>query len=174
MIIITISRRAAIYLCYCKYDYTVLMNYHHILLTFHLLSAAIWVGGHILLLLRYAPEAYKTSNKHLILQYESRYEKIGLPALVILVGTGIAMAMNYGVTPGEWFLFSTPIERAVSFKLLLLFITVAFALSAQLKVIPKLKAGSNNLLPLLWHIGFVTTIGIIMLVLGSYVRFGGI
>lgn len=150
------------------------MSYHHFLLVLHLLAAAVWVGGHLLLLISYVPQALKKKDKHIILHFESRYEKTGMTALVTLVVTGIAMAINYAVMPTQWFTFSLPVERVVSTKLLLLLITVLFAISAQKFVIPKLKKGSNNIIPLVVHIIGVTTAGVLMLILGSFVRFGGI
>ena len=150
------------------------MSYHHILLIFHLLAAAIWVGGHLLLLVSYVPGALRHHNKQVILDFEKHYERVGLPSLAVLVGTGIAMAADFGIGPGYWFHFEAPLERVISLKLLLLLANFALALSAQLNVIPRLKRGSNNLLPLVWHIGLVTAIGVLMLVLGSFIRFGGV
>ncbi len=150
------------------------MAYHHILLLLHLLAATIWVGGHILLLACYVPAALREKNKHIILDFEKKYEKLGMGALLVLVGSGIAMAIVYGITPTDWFSFAAPVERVVSLKLLLLLLTLLLALSAQFNIIPRLKAGNNNLLPLLYHIMFVTALGILMLVIGSFVRFGGI
>lgn len=150
------------------------MNYHHVLLIFHLLAAAIWVGGHLLLLTSYVPKAVKERDKQVILNFEARYERLGMCSLAVLVGTGIAMAIDYGIFPGQWFHFDSPIERVVSLKLSLLIVTVLFALSAQLRVIPKLKKGSDKLGMLLFHITGVTTLGVLMLLLGTFIRFGGL
>jgi len=150
------------------------MSYHHILLIVHLLAAAIWVGGHLLLLISYVPQALKKKDKHIILNFESRYEKTGMTALATLVVSGIAMAIDYGVMPDQWFTFSLPVERVVSVKLLLLFTTILFAVSAQTLVIPRLKKGSNTMIPLLIHIAGVSILGVMMLIFGSFVRFGGL
>lgn len=150
------------------------MAYHHILLVVHLLAAAIWVGGHLLLLIAYVPKAIRERDKYMILNFESRYERLGMSALLFLIASGIAMAVNYGVMPGQWFHFGTAVERVVSLKLALLVITFLFALSAQLRVIPKLKAGSDRLGPLLFHIVAVTIVGVLMLFFGTFIRFGGL
>jgi hypothetical protein len=97
-----------------------------------------------------------------------------MPALALLVITGIMMAYKYGVSVGSWFHFATPIEKVISVKLALLFITVLFALSAQFRVIPKLKNNAGKLPEMSFHIISVTTIGVVMLILGSFIRFGGI
>lgn len=147
---------------------------HHLLLIIHLLSATVWVGGHLLICLGYLPQAMKEKNPQIILNYEKKYEPIGMTSLVLLVITGILMAYQYGVSIEYWFQFSTPIEKVVSSKLVLLLLTVAFALSAQFRVLPKLNKGAVEKLPeMAFHIISVTTIGVLMLIFGSFIRFGG-
>lgn len=147
---------------------------HHLLLIIHLLSATVWVGGHLVLLFGHLPQAIKTKDQNIILNYEKKYEPVGMTALVLLVITGILMAYNYGVSVDYWFQFTSPIEKVISTKLLLLFMTVAFALSAQFRVIPKLKNSSEKLPEMAFHIISVTIIGVLMLIYGSFIRFGGI
>jgi len=146
---------------------------HHLLLIIHLLSAAIWVGGHVLLVFGYLPTALRSKNQHIILDYERKYEPIGMTALILLVITGVLMAYKYGVSLEYWFDFTSPIEKVVSIKLLLLLITVLFALSAQFRVLPKLKTDPNKLPEMTFHIVAVTVIGVLMLIFGSFIRFGG-
>lgn len=145
---------------------------HHFFLILHLLAATIWVGGHCILCFRYLPLAMQQKNPEVISAFEKRYEFIGLPSLLILVVTGIVMAYRYGVVISTWFSFSNSIEKVVSLKLLLLFATVLLAIHARLFIIPRLTA--KNLASLAIHIVLVTIIGIAMLVLGSFVRFGGL
>jgi putative copper export protein len=146
---------------------------HHLLLIIHLLCASIWVGGHVLLVFGHLPQALREKNQNIILDYERKYEPVGMTALVLLVVTGIMMAYKYGVSIEYWFHFATPIEKVVSTKLLLLLLTVLFALSAQFRVLPKLKNNPDKLPEMTFHIVSVTLIGILMLVFGSFVRFGG-
>lgn len=145
---------------------------HHLLLVFHLLGAAIWVGGHLVLSLGILPEVLRRKDPELLQKFEKRYEKIGIPALLIMVLSGIYMAYQFGVPFSHWFRFADPVETVVSLKLLLLLLTVLFALSANIFVLPKLS--SRNLRFLAFHIVSVTVIGVAMLVLGSFVRYGGI
>ena len=146
---------------------------HHFLLIIHLLSATVWVGGHLLLVFGHLPQALKEKDPSIILNYEKKYEPVGMTALVLLVVTGILMAYKYGVSIDYWFQFATPVEKVVSTKLLLLFLTVTFALSAQFRVIPKLKNNPDKLPEMAFHILSVTIIGALMLIFGSYIRFGG-
>ncbi|WP_010250767.1 CopD family protein [Myroides injenensis] len=150
------------------------MNELHILLIFHLLGATIWVGGHILLSTVILPQVWKEKAVDKLFNFESRYEWIGMPALLIMLVTGVRMAYIYSVKIGSWFSFETPIERVVSLKLCCLIAIVLFALSAQFYVLPRLK-NNIKMLPLMtFHILSVTTISIVMLILGSFVRYGGI
>lgn len=147
---------------------------HHFLIIVHLLSATIWVGGHLLLCIGYLPKALKEKNQDIILNFEKKYKPIGMLSLILLVISGILMAYKYGVGIEYWFLFKTPIEKVVSTKLLFLFLTIIFALSTQIRVIPKLRKSPKKLPEMAFHIISVTTIGILMLIFGSFVRFGGL
>jgi putative copper export protein len=147
---------------------------HHLLLIIHLLSATVWVGGHLLLVFGYLPQALKEKNQNIILNYERKYEPVGMTSLVLLIITGILMAYRYGVGIEYWFQFETPIEKVVSTKLTLLLVTVLFALRAQFRVLPKLKISADKLPEMTFHIVSVTIIGVLMLIFGSFVRFGGL
>lgn len=144
---------------------------HHLLLILHLLGSAVWVGGHLVLALGILPEVLKKKDPEILLNFERKYEKIGIPALLIMVISGVWMAYQFGVGVSRWFHFADPIETVISIKLLLLFCTVLFALSANIFVLPKLSAAKLPLMAL--HIVSVTALGIAMLVLGSFVRYGG-
>ncbi len=43
---------------------------HHLLLIIHLMSATVWVGGHLILVASYLPRAIKEKNQNYILNYE--------------------------------------------------------------------------------------------------------
>lgn len=145
---------------------------HHLLLIIHLLSATIWVGGHLILCFRYLPLALKNKDPNVIREYEKQYEPIGIPALLLLVITGIIMAYDYNVTFSSWFTFSNNIEKVVSIKLILLFTTLVLALHARFFIIPKLEVSSLRLMSI--HIIILSIVAVTMLVFGSLVRVGGI
>lgn len=151
------------------------MYTHHILLIVHLIAATIWVGGHLVLAIVFLPKALKHNDFSYIGNFEKTYEPIGMPSLVVLVITGIIMAYDYSAGFSTWFSFNTPIERVVSLKLMCLLTSVCFAISAQTRVLPQLRKGNMKKLPeMAVHIICVTTIGVLMVVLGSFVRIGGI
>jgi len=145
---------------------------HHIILLLHLLAATIWVGGHLFLSIRFLPEALKKKNPSILINFKDKFEPVGMPSLLILLATGILMAYDYDVTVTKWFSFSDSIERVVSIKLILILVSVAMAVNAQLFVFPKVT--SERLRPVAIQIVTITIIGVAMLVLGSLVRVGGL
>lgn len=145
---------------------------HHLLLIFHLLGACIWVGGHLVLALGILPEVLRKKDPEILLNFERKYEKIGMPAFLIMIISGVWMSYQFGVKWNDWFHFANPLETAISLKLIFLFATILFALSANIFVLPKL---SPKTLPLMaFHIISVTLLGIGFLVVGSFIRYGGI
>ena len=151
------------------------MYTHHLILILHLIAATIWVGGHLVLAIGYLPKALKRKDFSYIGNFEKTYEPIGMPSLAVLVITGILMAYDYNAGLSSWFSFATPIERVVSLKLICLLTSICFAISAQTRVLPKLRKCQLNKLPeMAVHIICVTLIGVVMVVLGSLVRIGGI
>lgn len=151
------------------------MQLHHIYLIIHLLAATIWVGGHLVLAIGFLPKALKNNDFNYIDKFEKTYEPIGIPSLLLLVITGILMAYNFGATLGTWFSFTSTIETVVSLKIICLIATICLAISAQTRVLPQLHKGNIKKLPeMAVHIIAVTILGIAMLILGSFVRYGGI
>lgn len=145
---------------------------HHFILIFHLLAATIWVGGHLFLAIRILPEALKKKDASILKNFKKKFEPIGMPSLLILLITGIAMAYDYDITYTQWFLFYSGIEKVISLKLILLFITFTLAISAEFLIFPKLK--SSHMFVVSVFIITVTTISVVMLILGSLVRIGGL
>ena len=150
------------------------MDKHHILLIIHLISATVWVGGHLVLLLGFLPKALKYKNFDFISRFEKIYEPIGMPSLLLLVITGIWMAYDLNAPLPLWFSFTSGVETVVSLKIIGLLTTICFAISAQTRVLPKLAKGQIQKLPeMAIHILCVTLIAVILLILGSTIRNGG-
>lgn len=148
------------------------MTLHHLVLIIHLLAATIWVGGHLLLAICYLPTALKKKDPKIILNFEKKFESLGMSSLALLIITGIWMAYDFGITAETWFHFSSGFEKVVSIKLILLFCTFLCAICAQFYIIPNLKP--SNIKRMAFIIITVTSIGVTMLVLGSTLRYGGI
>ncbi len=143
---------------------------HQIILIIHLLAASVWVGGHLFLVLRILPATIQQKDITILNDFRAKFGKIGMPSLFILVVTGILLAYDYDVTVTKWFSFSSPIEKIVSTKLVLLFTSLALAIHSQKIIFPKLT--SERILPAAIEIVVVTLIAISMLILGSLVRIG--
>lgn len=146
---------------------------HHIILIIHLLSATVWVGGHLFLLLRVLPFAWKNKNLNELKQFKNKFEPLGLTALALLFITGLFLAYDFNVTFSTWFTFSNAIEKVVSIKITLFFFTVTLAITAQAVLFRK-YSNPPSLLKTTFFIAIVTVIAVIMLVLGSLIRIGGI
>lgn len=145
---------------------------HQIILIIHLLAATVWVGGHLILLLIYVPKAKKSNSLAGISFFRKNFESIGMPALILLLITGVLLAYDYDVSIDKWFQFKGGIERIVSLKLLLFITTITLAISATKFIFPKLK---NEPKPILYvFIFLVTSIAVALLVLGSLIRVGGV
>lgn len=145
---------------------------HQITLIIHLLAATIWVGGHLILLIRYVPKAITTNSLAELSDFRKNFEPVGMSALVILIITGILMAYDYGISVDKWFAFEGSIEKIVSIKVLLLLLSLLLAFIATKFVFPKLQNTSSPVL--YFFIAAVTIMAVTMLILGSFVRIGGI
>jgi putative copper export protein len=143
---------------------------YFLLLVAHILGACIWVGGHIVLATRILPRALRERKASLISDFEHAYERIGLPALAIQVVTGLWLATRLLGAPSNWFTDSPP-ARVVQLKLALLAATVALAIHAKVRVIPRLR--DDNLGTLAAHIAAVTTLAVLFTVAGASLPMGG-
>jgi len=140
-----------------------------ILLILHTLGACVWVGGHLILAITILPKALKLKDPEIISTFESMFERIGIPSLIIQVVTGLRLAMIF-MPIGEWFDFSNSISALISIKIILLLITVILAIHARFFIIPKLDADKLSMLG--WHIAGVTIIAVLMLLTGLSFRMG--
>lgn len=138
-----------------------------ILILLHLLGACVWVGGHLVLALSVLPKALKEKNPDVVRAFEERFERIGIPSLLLQIITGLRMAGIY-LNASEWFSFSSRMNSHIGIKLLLLIATLLLAIHARFFIIPKLNA--NNLPSLAWHIAAVTLIAILLLFTGVNFR----
>ncbi len=146
------------------------MNYPTILIL-HLIGATIWTGGHLILALGFLPKALQQQDPEPVIRFESVYEKIALPALLLQVLTGFWLAHLLVPDVSDWFSLKSPLTRLITFKLVLLLLTLALAVDARLRLIPNLTA--KQLTALAWHILPVTLISVLFVVVGVMFRFGG-
>lgn len=143
--------------------------YNYVLLL-HVLAATVWTGGHLVLAMTVLPRALAARNPAILLEFESGYERVGMPALLIQAASGLWMA--YATLPdvATWFSFATPPAKLVAFKLALLATTVALALDARLRIIPKLSA--QTLPVMARRITLVTIVSVLFVLVGVSFRGG--
>lgn len=140
------------------------------LLILHLLGAAIWTGGHLILALVILPKVLSSRNLDALLQFEQKFEKIGMPALAIQIITGLWMAHNILPNVGAWFAFDNDISILIGIKLILLLMTATVAMHARFWVIPRLSA--DNLNGFAVNIVLVTLLSVTFVVVGTLFRTG--
>lgn len=140
------------------------------ILLLHLLGATVWTGGHLILAIVILPRALKHRDVDGIRNFENVYEKIGIPALVIQIASGLWLAHRMLPDVTAWFRWDLPVSRLILLKLTLLALTAALGIDARLRVIPRL--GPHNLRTLAWHIIPVTILSVLFLVIGLAFRTG--
>jgi len=141
---------------------------HTFFLVLHVLAATVWTGGHLILVIVVLPKILKTKNIKALTEFEENFEKIGIPALIIQVITGIYLAYSLLPNISEWFSFSHHISTHIGIKLTLLIITIILALHARFKLIPNLS--EKNLNALAAHIFMVALVSVLFVVVGLSVR----
>ena len=141
-----------------------------VILLFHLLGATVWTGGHLILATVILPRTLKHRDVEGIRNFENAYEKIGIPALIVQIASGLWLAHRMLPDVSLWFQWHNPIARLILLKLSLLGLTALLAIDARLRVIPRL--GPHNLHSLAWHIIPVTVISMLFVVVGVAFRTG--
>jgi putative copper export protein len=145
---------------------------HQGVLLLHILGATIWTGGHLVLAITVLPRALRARNPSIVQQFEGGYEKLGMPALALQLLTGLWLAYNLLPDPAAWFGFESQAAAHIFAKLFLLVLTLALALHARLRVIPRLNA--ERLPTLAVHIVLVTILSVLFVALGVGFRTGGV
>jgi len=118
------------------------------------------------------PRALRAKDPAILLDFESGYERIGLPALLLQVVTGVWLARLWVPDMASWFAPTSAQSWFILAKLGLLATTIALAAHARLRLIPKLDG--SNLPWLALHVVTVTILGIAFMVFGVAVRTGSL
>jgi hypothetical protein len=108
----------------------------------------------------------------MIHDFEEHYEKIGIPALLVQVITGIWLALRYVPDWRAWFSLASFPANHIALKLLCLLLTILLALHARLVLLPK-GVEANSMRQLGLHILGVTALAVIFAWLGVGFRTGG-
>lgn len=138
------------------------------LILLHVMGATVWAGGHLILSLAFLPKALQTKDLSIINNFEKHYERVGIPALVLQVVTGIWMSLIYVPFSG-WLSLDTPHHLYLWTKLGLLLATVGLAIHARFFIIPNLTVEKLSLLAL--HIILATALAVGFVITGLSFRF---
>jgi putative copper export protein len=136
----------------------------------HILGATIWTGGHLVLSIGYLPGALRTGRIEPLRDFEHRFEKIGIPALILQVATGLWLAYRYLPSLDLWFSFQSSLQANVTGKLILLGLTLLLALHARLRLVPRMESGQVGWLAV--HILCITVTSVGFVLLGVGIRTG--
>lgn len=141
------------------------------ILALHLLGATIWTGGHLVLTFVVLPGVMRARDVEALTRFESRFERIGIPALVLQIATGLWLAWMFSPDVGAWLRFGDPVSAAIGVKLAILAATALLAGNARFRIVPRLSAET---LPLMaWHIRGATTLAVLFVLTGAWLRTGG-
>lgn len=143
--------------------------YSYILLA-HILAATVWTGGHLVLACTVLPRALKQRNPEILLNFEAGFERIGMPALLIQVATGLWMAHHWIADFSTLLAADTLPSRLILLKLALLTITILTAIDARLRLIPQLSPAT--LPALARRIALVTIVSVGFVLVGVSFRGG--
>lgn len=141
------------------------------MLTLHVLGASIWAGGHLVLAITVLPRAIRARDPDIVSSFESGFELLGIPALLVQIITGFWLAQRL-VPPSQWLAFNTPLAAHIGAKIILLVLTIILAAHARLRIIPRLDAARLPLLAA--HIIAVTVLAVAFVLLGVGLRTGGL
>ena len=138
------------------------------LILVHVLGAAVWVGGHLVLSIGFLPRALKRKDLTIIMNFEQHFERVGIPALLIQIVSGIWMVLLY-VPMQDWLSLATVHHRLLWIKLSLLLGTIGLAVYVRFFIFPRL---TNERMPMLaLHIILVTIVAVAFVVTGLSFRF---
>ncbi|HTN29870.1 MAG TPA: CopD family protein [Pseudomonas sp.] len=136
----------------------------------HVLGATLWTGGHLVLACSILPMVLRSRDVTFLQRFESAYEKVGIPALIVQILSGLYLAAHYLPDLAALGNRSNPAANLVLIKLGLLLATAVLAADARLRIIPRL--GEHNLKALAWHVYPVTVIAVLFALTGVVFRFG--
>ena len=141
---------------------------NHAMIAIHVLAATVWTGGHLVLSATVLPRALAARDASVVHEFESAYEKIGIPALVVQIVSGFFLAHARMPNPTDWFRFSDAASTWIPVKFFCLFFTVILAAHARFRILPDLDA--ERLRALAWHIIPVTVLSVVFVVAGVMIR----
>lgn len=144
---------------------------HRALLILHGIAAAVWLGGLAVLVLGYLPEAWRTRDPRLLVDAISRFDRLGLPALIVAIITGCILAYHWLPETALWFNRELPHGAAILTKFSLLILALLIYAYQRARVLPTL--GPERIPRLGLCLTLQLILAALLLVAGSAFRFTG-
>lgn len=141
-----------------------------LILFLHLLGATIWTGGHLIVTFTVLPRALRDKDPQRLLDFEGSYERLGMPALITQVLTGLWLAYQLMPNVMGWFDSGNPVSHLILCKLALLLGTALVALDAKTRIIPHLTP--ETLHKMKWRVWLVTLFSVLFVLVGASFRGG--
>lgn len=138
------------------------------LVLLHVLGATVWVGGHLILSIGFVPRALQLKDVNIITTFEKGFERIGIPALLAQIVTGLWMATLY-IPPSQWLSLASLHHQYLWIKIGLVAVTLLLAIHARFFIIPRLSA--QNLPVMAFHIVLVTVLAVGLMLTGLSFRY---
>ena len=136
----------------------------------HIIAAAVWTGGHLVLAIGFLPKVLKNQDSAIIDFFGSSFERIEIPALFLQEITGYYLVHYYASDVSQWQNLDLHIGRVFMVKLSCLLVTILLAAHARFRVIPNLD--KDNLRYLAAHIIAVTIVSVVFVISGLNFRTG--
>lgn len=142
-----------------------------LLILLHVLGAAVWAGGHLVLALVVLPRARRASDPRIVKEFEAGYERLAMPALLAQVASGIWLALRAKPANVSWSDLATFPVSHIALKLLLLVGILVLAVHAKLRVLPRLEAEGLDVYGR--HVWAVTVLSVGLVAVGVGLSTGG-
>ncbi|MCH6545065.1 MAG: copper resistance protein CopD [Deltaproteobacteria bacterium] len=144
---------------------------YKLVVALHLIGAAVWIGGHIVLCVTVLPRALRNQDPNPIREFEDGYEPLGVASLILQLITGLWLTYHWLPDVSAWFSFEPGLSRDIFLKFVLLGATVLLAAHAQLRIHPRLSPKNLGFLAI--HVVAITILSLLFLMTGIAIRTGG-
>jgi putative copper export protein len=142
------------------------------LVMLHVLGAAVWIGGHAVVLAVVIPAARRSRDVGPVREFERAFGKLARASLGTQVLTGAILASPWIGGWGNVLSTPTPVSHLVLGKIALVAAIVGLAAHASRRMLPALTPATLGRFAL--HAWIVTVLSILLVVSGVSIRFGGI
>lgn len=133
------------------------------LITLHIIGAAVLAGGHLVFALGVLPRALRARDSEMLASFQKAFTPVGHAALLAQIVTGLWLAMPY-------FANRAPETMLVEIKMVLLILILGITIHAKVRVAKRLPDAMGAFAG---HVIANAVLATALLVLGARLRLGG-